>query len=155
MARSTPSDASRTPSRRAPAEPRRGRSGYDPASVLDIAVAAFIEHGYDATSMGALADRLGLSKSAIYHHFPSKGDLLRLALDRCPRPRSRACSSRRMPSPGLPWIAWHSCCAARCVVLVDKLPYVTLLLRVHGNTDVERDALDRRRAFDRTRDQRS
>jgi hypothetical protein len=34
-------------------------------------------------------------------------------------------------------------------VLVDKLPAVTLLLRVRGNTDVERHALARRRAFDR------
>jgi hypothetical protein len=29
------------------------------------------------------------------------------------------------------------------------LPYVTLLLRVRGNTDVERTALERRRSFDR------
>ena len=34
-------------------------------------------------------------------------------------------------------------------VLVEKLPYVTLLLRVRGNTPVERAALDRRREFDR------
>ncbi|CAI7671466.1 unnamed protein product, partial [Penicillium discolor] len=34
-------------------------------------------------------------------------------------------------------------------VLVDQLPAVTLLLRVRGNTDVERRALTRRRAFDR------
>ena len=33
-------------------------------------------------------------------------------------------------------------------VLVDELPYVTLLLRVRGNSDVERQALERRRAFD-------
>ena len=33
-------------------------------------------------------------------------------------------------------------------VLVSRLPYVTLLLRVRGNTDVERAALVRRRAFD-------
>ncbi len=33
------------------------------------------------------------------------------------------------------------CCTTR-------LPYVTLLLRVRGNTEVERDALDRRRSFD-------
>jgi hypothetical protein len=33
-------------------------------------------------------------------------------------------------------------------VLVDELPHVTLLLRVRGNSDVERRALDRRRAFD-------
>jgi hypothetical protein len=34
-------------------------------------------------------------------------------------------------------------------VLQEQLPYVTLLLRVRGNTEVERAALSRRRAFDR------
>ena len=34
-------------------------------------------------------------------------------------------------------------------VLEDRLPYVTLLLRVRGNTDIERAALARRRSFDR------
>ncbi|MCW2916902.1 MAG: TetR family transcriptional regulator, partial [Actinomycetia bacterium] len=33
-------------------------------------------------------------------------------------------------------------------VLVDRLPFVTLLLRVRGNTKVERHALARRREFD-------
>jgi AcrR family transcriptional regulator len=129
-------------------EPRRGRPGYDQRQVLDIAVSAFIEHGYDATSMGVLADRLGLSKSAIYHHFPSKGDLLRLALDEAlaalegvlVSPEARA-------GPAADRLA--VVLRGAVVVLVDKLPYVTLLLRVHGNTEVERDALARRRAFDR------
>ena len=34
-------------------------------------------------------------------------------------------------------------------VLETQLPYVTLLLRVRGNTDVERAALARRRSFDK------
>ena len=34
-------------------------------------------------------------------------------------------------------------------VLEAESPYVTLLLRVRGNTDVERAALDKRRTFDR------
>lgn len=129
-------------------EPRRGRPGYDQRQVLDIAVAAFIEHGYDATSMGVLAERLGLSKSAIYHHFPSKGDLLRLALD-----EALSALEGVLTLPG----AVSGPAADRLavvlrgavVVLVDKLPFVTLLLRVHGNTEVERNALARRRAFDR------
>ncbi len=33
-------------------------------------------------------------------------------------------------------------------VLIAELPYVTLLLRVRGNTDTERWALERRRDFD-------
>ena len=60
---------------------KRGRPGYDQQSVLRIAVDVFNRHGYDATSMGILADNLGISKSAIYHHVPSKGDLLKLALE--------------------------------------------------------------------------
>jgi AcrR family transcriptional regulator len=129
-------------------EPKRGRPGYDQRQVLDIAVSAFIEHGYDATSMGVLATRLGLSKSAIYHHFPSKGDLLRLALD-----EALTALEGVLTAPE----AVHGRAADRLafvlrgavIVLVNNLSYVTLLLRVHGNTDVERDALARRRAFDR------
>src|ERR1700716_1157374 len=60
---------------------RRGRPGYDQRGILEVAVAVFNEHGYDATSIGMLADRLGLSKSAIYHHVSSKDELLELALD--------------------------------------------------------------------------
>ena len=60
---------------------RRGRPGYDQQGILDVAVAAFNQYGYDATSMGVLADRLGLSKSAIYHHFASKDEILERALD--------------------------------------------------------------------------
>ena len=130
-------------------EPRRGRPGYDQRQVLDIAVAAFIEHGYDATSMGVLADRLGLSKSAIYHHFPSKVDLLRLALDEALTALEAVLTTPdAVAGPAADRLAVVLRGAVE--VLVDKLPYVTLLLRVHGNTEVERDALARRRRFDRT-----
>src|SRR5262245_30753251 len=60
---------------------RRGRPGYDRAQVLEVAVALFNEQGYDASSVADLAARLGLTKSALYHHFDSKEQLLALALD--------------------------------------------------------------------------
>ena len=127
---------------------RRGRPGYDQQGILDVAVAAFNQYGYDATSMGVLADRLGLSKSAIYHHFASKDEILERALDEAlgalegvleepAAARGRAADRLDHVLRG----AVH--------VLVDKLAYVTLLLRVRGNTEVERRALARRRAFDR------
>ncbi len=40
---------------------KRGRPGYDQQSVLLIAVDVFNRHGYDATSMGILAENLGIS----------------------------------------------------------------------------------------------
>ena len=86
----------------ATAEPRRGRPGYDRQGVLDVAVRAFNEFGYDATSMGTLADRLGLSKSAIYHHFPSKDHAARGGARRGARRargRARASRARRPDAP--------------------------------------------------------
>jgi AcrR family transcriptional regulator len=60
---------------------RRGRPGHDLSSVLTTSVAVFNARGYDGTSMDDLARRLGISKSAIYHHVPGKQALLALALD--------------------------------------------------------------------------
>jgi AcrR family transcriptional regulator len=125
---------------------RRGRPGYDQQSVLNIAVDVFNRHGYEATSMGILAENLGISKSAIYHHVPSKGDLLRLALERAlggleaileePGAASGRADDR------LEYVLRRT-----IDVLVEQLPFVTLLLRLRGNTEIERDALARRRAF--------
>jgi AcrR family transcriptional regulator len=127
--------------------PRRGRPGYDRARVLEVAVELFNEQGYDATSVSDLANRLGLTKSALYHHFASKEELLSLALDEAldglenvlERPDART---------GSPAERLAAVLRGAVEVLVDKLPYVTLLLRVRGNSDVERAALERRRAFD-------
>ena len=65
----------------APAPARRGRPGYDQETVLRRAIELFNRQGYDATSIGDLARELGLTKSAIYHHVPSKEALLTAALD--------------------------------------------------------------------------
>lgn len=130
------------------AEPRRGRPGYGRDEVLEIAVRAFNEFGYDATSMGTLAERLGLSKSAIYHHFASKDAVLEAALDEglgaLEGVLTEAGAREGSPAARLQFVldrAVH--------VLVERLPYVTLLLRLRGNTPVERAALERRREFDR------
>jgi AcrR family transcriptional regulator len=127
-------------------DPRRGRPGYDRQGVLDIAVRAFNEHGYDATSMGTLATRLGLSKSAIYHHFPSKEALLEQALEEALNPLE---SVLLQATEGSPAARLQHVLDRAVHVLVERLPYVTLLLRLRGNTPVERAALDRRREFDR------
>ena len=129
-------------------EPRRGRPGYDRQGVLEVAVRAFNEYGYDATSMGTLAARLGLSKSAIYHHFPSKDHLLEAALDEALGGLEGVLTEPGATS-GTPAARLAHVLHRAVEVLVERLPYVTLLLRLRGNTTVERAALDRRREFDR------
>jgi AcrR family transcriptional regulator len=47
------------------------------ARVLDAALALFTERGYAGTSMRDLADRLEMTKAALYYHFQSKEALLR------------------------------------------------------------------------------
>jgi AcrR family transcriptional regulator len=125
---------------------RRGRPGYDQQSVLKVAVDLFNRHGFEATSMGVLADNLGISKSAIYHHVPSKGDLLRLALNRALDQLEGILSEPGASAGGadeqLEYVLRRT-----VEVVVQELPYVTLLLRLRGNSEIERAAMTRRRAF--------
>jgi AcrR family transcriptional regulator len=111
-----------------------------------IAVDVFNRHGYEATSMNLLADNLGISKSAIYHHVPSKGDLLRLALDRALDELEGILkepgATKGRADDRLEYVIRRT-----VDVMVDQLPFVTLLLRVRGNTEIERLAMTRRRKF--------
>ncbi|HEY8301967.1 MAG TPA: TetR/AcrR family transcriptional regulator [Jatrophihabitans sp.] len=127
---------------------RRGRPGYDLESLLTVAVTVFNERGYDGTSMEDLAQRLGISKSAIYHHVASKDELLRLAMDRALDGLFEVLErTRRLDAPAVDKL--EHLVRGSVGVLQQRLPYVTLLLRARGNTEVERAALNRRRQFDR------
>lgn len=127
---------------------RRGRPGYDLDSLLSVVVTVFNERGYDGTSMEDLSARLGIGKSSIYHHVQSKSDLLRLSLDRA-LDALFAVTEEPAAIEG-PAIARLEHLVRRSVeVLIAELPYVTLLLRVRGNTPVELRALARRRELDR------
>jgi AcrR family transcriptional regulator len=43
--------------------------------ILDRAAALFARHGFEHTSLQAVADAVGLSKAGLLHHFPSKDAL--------------------------------------------------------------------------------
>ena len=130
------------------ARARRGRPGYSLDSLLDIAVEVFNQRGYDATSMEELAARLGVTKSAIYHHVSSKVELLRLALDRA-LDALFAVTEEPGATTGPAIDRLEHVVRGSVRVLVAELPFVTLLLRVRGNSPVEQVALQRRREFDR------
>jgi AcrR family transcriptional regulator len=127
---------------------RRGRPGHSLESLLGVAVEVFNERGYDATSMDELAGRLGVTKSAIYHHVPSKVELLRLALDRALDGLS-AVTAEPAARTGPAIDRLEHVVRGSVRVLAAELPFVTLLLRVRGNSAVEQDALRRRRELDR------
>ena len=126
---------------------RRGRPGYDLNGVLTAAVRLFNERGYEATSMGDLAERLGITKSSIYHHVASKQELLRMAIDHALDGLFEAADEvRALKAPAIDRL--ELLIRRSVLVLADRLEFVTLLLRVRGNTAVEQRALLRRREFD-------
>lgn len=123
------------------------RDTYTPETLLAVAAEVFIERGYDGTSMEHLSRAAGISKSSIYHHVRGKEELLERAVGRAldglfgileePEAREGRAGAR------LEHVVRRT-----AEVLMAELPYVTLLLRVRGNTRTERWAMERRREFD-------
>jgi AcrR family transcriptional regulator len=132
----------------APPRARGGRVNHDSQWLLGIAVAEFNRRGYEGTSMSQVARAAGITKSTIYHHFGSRELLLRAALERAldalfavldDDPADGGRAEERL----------RHLVTRTAATLVAQLPYVTLLLRVRGNTPTELWALQRRREFDR------
>lgn len=125
---------------------KRGRPGYEREEVIRICVDVFNDHGYDATSMDTLAKRLGLTKSAIYHHVSSKEEILRIALDRALDALEEVFEAGEELDADarerLEFVVRQTVFA-----LTEHLPHVTLLLRLRGNSPVEMAALEKRRAL--------
>jgi AcrR family transcriptional regulator len=126
---------------------RRGRPGHDQEAVLAAAVRLFNERGYEATSMGDLAESLGITKSSIYHHVSGKQELLRLAIDHALDALFEVADEvKALQAPAVERL--ELLIRRSVLVLADRLEFVTLLLRIRGNTAVEQQALLRRRVFD-------
>ena len=126
---------------------RARRPAYDLERLVEVAVGEFNTRGYDATSMEDLSRAAGITKSSFYHHVSGKEALLRAALERA-LGGLFAVLSEPAATTGTPLDRLRHVIGRQVDVLLSELPYVTLLLRVRGNTETERWALDRRRAFD-------
>ena len=123
------------------------RAPYDREQVVDVAVRVFCERGYDGTSMADIAAALHVHKSSIYHHVASKEELLesglRRALDALFAMLAEPASVEGRAVDRLQHVVRRT-----VDIMVGQLSEVTVLLRVRGNTRVERWALARRREFD-------
>lgn len=126
---------------------RRGRPGHDQDAVLTAAVRLFNARGYDATSMFDIAESLGITKSSVYHHISGKEQLLQMAMDRALDGLFDAAEEvRALGTPALDRL--ERLIRRSVLVLDERFEFVTVLLRVRGNTAVEQHALARRREFD-------
>jgi AcrR family transcriptional regulator len=53
------------------------RQGDMKEKIQEVAIELFTEQGYDKTSLREIAERLEVSKAALYYHFKSKEEILR------------------------------------------------------------------------------
>ena len=127
--------------------PLSEREPYDLDSLTDVALGVFVEKGFDATGIADIATAAGISKASIYHHTRSKDGLLERGVNRAidalfallndPQARKgRAIDCVR-------YVLRNA-----VAIQVKHLREVTVLVRLRGNTEVERIALARRQEFD-------
>src|SRR5579864_9437505 len=124
------------------------RRPYDAEALLDVAVRVFNERGYDGTSMDDVARAAGITKASIYYHVAGKEELLergiRRALDALFSMLDESGASRGPAERRLRYVMLRT-----VEIMSDQLAEVALLLRVRGNTPIERWALEQRRDFTR------
>ncbi|MFG2949320.1 TetR/AcrR family transcriptional regulator [Streptomyces adustus] len=71
-------------SERDPDVPVTSRSAQAAATrrqIIETAQRLFTTHGYQSTSLQAIANDMGLTKAAVYYHFRTKAQILKAALD--------------------------------------------------------------------------
>jgi AcrR family transcriptional regulator len=132
----------------APKRSRRGRPGYDRETLINKATEVFVARGYDGTSMDTVARELGITKSAIYHHVKSKEELLHLAINRGIDALDSAVEAESHRTGITALERLRLAVRASVVILIEYHHSVTLLLRVRGNSPLEREALEARRNID-------
>lgn len=54
----------------------QARRGNTRQRIQDVALELFSEHGYDKTSLREIAEKLGVTKAALYYHFKTKEDIV-------------------------------------------------------------------------------
>jgi AcrR family transcriptional regulator len=131
------------------APPRRSeREPYDQEAIVDVAVRVFTERGYDGARMDHIAEAAGIAKASVYHHVKSKEELLRRGVSRA-LDALFAVLDEELASTGAAVDRLAHILRRTTEIIAVRRPEVALLIRVRGNTETERWALERRREFDR------
>ena len=75
--------------------------------IVQAAVDEFLENGYDGASMEAIAERAGISKGGLYHHFSSKDEIFLLANQKLNEPVAAMMLEASQKPTSSEGIRWH------------------------------------------------
>ncbi|GAA0928095.1 helix-turn-helix domain-containing protein [Streptomyces thermoalcalitolerans] len=77
---------------------KQQRRGNTRQRILDVALELFAEQGYEKTSLREIAERLGVTKAALYYHFKTKEEILVSLFESLTRPMEELIEwGRRQP----------------------------------------------------------
>ena len=124
------------------------RKPYDIDSLTDVALQVFAEKGYDGASMDDVARAAGITKASIYHHVSGKEALLERGLGRALEALS-GILEEPAAAEGRAIDRLRAIVGRVAETTLALLPEVTVLFRVRGTSKIQREAVERRRAFDR------
>jgi AcrR family transcriptional regulator len=100
---------------------RQARSEATRRKIIDAAVDLFSEHGYAATGLGEIIDRVEMTKGALYYHFDSKESLASAIIDEGAATILVALDSLpASPAPALESMI-HGVCTFADLIRTDKL----------------------------------
>src|SRR5262245_31759345 len=51
-------------------------AGHTRTRIQQVALELFTQHGYEATSLREIAEKLGVTKAALYYHFRTKDEII-------------------------------------------------------------------------------
>lgn len=71
-------------------EPKQARSRVTRRHLLEAAVSCLADHGWAGSTVGAVAERAGVSRGAAQHHFRTREDLFTAAVEYVSEERSTA-----------------------------------------------------------------
>jgi AcrR family transcriptional regulator len=124
------------------------RKPYDIDSLTDVALRVFAERGFDGASMDDVARAAGITKASIYHHVAGKEELLARGLRRALDALFAILEEKRA-SRGEPFARLEYIVGRVATTTLELLPELSVLFGVRGNSLTEREAIERRRRFDR------
>ena len=112
------------------------------AAVLDAAEELFSDPGYAETAIDAIASRAGVTKGAVYHHFPDKAQIFGAVVERLLRRVGERAGDVGVPASGDVWDAVCSAYQSRLDLVVADRAYQRVVDRdaaaVLGVRELER-----------------